>query len=43
MKRQEFVRRVFRGVLSAMACVALATGAARAGEIILPAGSDQCQ
>ena len=27
MKRQEFVRRVCRGVLSAMACVALATGA----------------
>ena len=43
MKKQEFVRRVCRGVLSAMACVAMATGAARAEEIILPAGSDQCQ
>ena len=32
MKRQEFVRRVCRGVLSAMACVAMATGA-RAGTI----------
>ncbi len=43
MKKQEFVRRVCRGVLSAVACVAMATGAARAEEIILPAGSDQCQ
>ena len=33
MKRQEFVRRVCRGVLSAMACVAMATGVARAATI----------
>lgn len=33
MKRQEFVRRVCRGVLSAMACVAMTTGVAQAETI----------
>lgn len=41
--KKQCVWRACRSVLGAMACFAMAANSARAEEIVLPAGSDQCQ